>query len=38
MESSSKCMINDAALITLGGGSHASGVILGPYQVQGGRA
>ena len=27
-------MINDAVLTTLGGGSHASGVTLGSYQVR----
>ena len=37
MESNGECMINDAALVTPGGVSHASCVILGSYQVQGGR-
>ena len=36
MESSGECMINDAALTTLGGGSHVSVVTLGSY-VWGGR-
>ena len=33
MESISECMGNDAALMTFGGGSHASGVTLGSYRV-----
>ena len=37
MESSGKCMINDVALMTPGRGSHAFGMTLGSYQVQGGR-
>ena len=37
MESSVECMSNDVVLMTLGGGYHASGVILGSVQVQGGR-
>ena len=36
MESSGECMINNAVLTTLGGGSFASGVTLGSYQVRGG--
>ena len=37
MKSSGECMISDVALMTSGGGSCTSGVILGSYQVQGGR-
>ena len=37
MESSGECMINDAALTTPGGGSRASGVVLGLNQARGGR-
>ena len=37
MESNCELMINDAALLTLGEGSRASGVTLGSYQVQGER-
>ena len=33
----SECMINDVALMTLGGGYRISGMTLGSYQVQGGR-
>ena len=32
-----ECMSIDAALRSPGGGSHTSGVILGSYQLQGGR-
>ena len=37
MESNGECMSNEAALATLGGGSRASDVTLGLYQVRGGR-
>ena len=37
MESSGKCMNNDASLTTIGGDSHASGVTLGSHQVWGGK-
>ena len=37
MESNGECMSNEAALTTPGGGSRASGVTLGLYQVWGGR-